>query len=74
MHIFPQLVKSMHIFPPFDLKYTKLHRLNIFRLRRAHPLIIIHFCWGKNINQEGGGMSKKFCTILIYTPEELLIS
>ena len=52
---FPQMVKSMHIFwifSPIDLKYTKLlkKRLNII-----HPLIIIIFSWGKNINQEGGG-------------------
>ena len=26
MHIYPQLVKSMHIFPPIDLKYTKLQK------------------------------------------------
>ena len=37
---FYQLVKSMHIFYPIDLKYTKLKkRLNIFPLRRA-PLVI----------------------------------
>ena len=52
---FPQLVKIMHIFSPIDLKYTKLQKKRLtFFACSAHYLIIINFCWGKNINQEGG--------------------
>ena len=59
MYIFPQLVKSMHIFFPIDLKYTKLpkKRLDIFRLWCAPPHYNT-FLWGKNINQKEGGGAK----------------
>ena len=56
---FPQLVKSMHIFPTIDLKFTKLQkRLEIFRLRRAAAHILINFLWEKNVNQEKGWEQK----------------
>ena len=53
---FPQSVKSIHIFYPIDSTFTKLQqkRLKILACG-AQLLIIIHFIWGKNINQEGGG-------------------
>ena len=49
----------MHIFSPIDLKFTKLKKKKkIFC--SAHPLNIINFIWGKNINQEGGGQKMNF--------------
>ena len=38
-YLFPQFVKSLHIFSPTGLNFTKLQpkRLYIFRLRRAPP-------------------------------------
>ena len=44
MQNFPQFVKKMHIFPPIDKKFTKLHKkiLNIFTCG-AHPVIILNF-------------------------------
>ena len=49
---FPKLVKSMHIFPPIDLKYTKLQK------KGWQLFVWIKLSWGKNINQEGGGGPK----------------
>jgi len=55
MHIFPLLVKSMHIFPPNDLKCTKLRKKGgQFFACGAHPLLIKNLLWGKIIIQEGG--------------------
>ena len=66
---FPQLVKSMHIFSPIDLKFTKLQKkgLKIFACG-AHPPIVINFLWGKNMIQERGE-AKILISNLIYTPE-----
>ena len=59
MHIFPQLVKSLHIFPPIELKFAKLkERPKIFPLRREPPHYN-KFPLGKNMNQEGGGGGAK---------------
>ena len=44
MHTFPQLVKSMHIFPPIDLKFTKLQqkrlKIGISNLIYIHPALV----------------------------------
>ena len=62
---FPQLEKSMHIFPPIDLKFTKLQkkRLTIFYLRRAPPHYINFHLGKKQKSKRGGGANMN----LIYT-------
>ena len=58
MHIFPPIGKKYAYFPPNLLKYTKLQKKKKgrqFLACASHLLIVIHFSWGKNIYQEGGG-------------------
>ena len=55
----------MHIFPPIYLNIQNCKKEgNIQNCKKegrqflacaSHPLIVIHFSWGKNIYQEGGG-------------------
>ena len=61
--LFPQLVKSMHNFSPIDLKYSKWQDKAANFSPAAHPLLILNFIWGININQYGGGLGFYFPTI-----------
>ena len=59
MHIFPLLVKSIHIFSPIDSNIQNCNKKGLkFFACGAHPHIIINFIWGKDINQEGAGGQK----------------
>ena len=61
---FSSIRKKMHIFPPIDKKFTKLHKkiLNIFHLRRA-PRHYIKFHWGKNIIGDAVPVLRCWCAI-----------
>ena len=55
MHIFPSIGKSMHIFSPIDLKFTKLQK------KGWQFFNIIHFITRKKYkSRRGGGMHFKF--------------
>ena len=74
---FPQLVKSMHIFSPIDLIFTKLQKkLIIFRLQRASP----HYNklpLGEKYESRGRGKNMNFkfnihpCIYLVQGPPHL---
>ena len=55
--IFPQLVKSMYIFSPIDLKFSKWQK----KAEHFYTHLILNLIWGKNINQKrGGGKNMNF--------------
>ena len=60
MHIFPQLVKSMHIFSPIDLKYTKLKKKAAhFSLAERNATTHYNKFWvGKKYKSKWGGGQK----------------
>ena len=51
---FPHLVKSMHILPPIDLKYTKLQEKTVWKLH-ATPFHYNKFQLGQKYKSRRGG-------------------
>ena len=68
-NFFPIGEKYAYFFPN-SLKVYKIEKQGWkFFACGAHPLIVIYFSWGKNINQERGGGANIGISNLIYTPE-----